>query len=80
MSNPLRAVANKIWAKNKLRQIDKAIETGALEDLLIAADMDINDPLIAEMSMPDCLDALRVRMTERFSKIYEIELGEKWTR
>lgn len=72
MSLLLKFVANK-----KLKEIQSAMQSGNLLELTKAADMDLNDPMFAEMSMDEGLEVIRVRLADRLKEIELIKRGKK---
>ena len=61
------------WAKMTLKQmqITKALNSGKLNDLLEAADIDPTDPMFRDMPIQEAYEVIQVRLADRVKQIQE---------
>ena len=61
------------WARTTLKivQIEKALTTDKLNDLLVAADIDPSDPMFRDMPIQEAYEVIQVRLADRVKQIQE---------
>jgi hypothetical protein len=71
----VRAI-EKHYAKKALRQIEIAYESNSIAEWAKAAELDLNDPDISNLSMEEATQVIQVRVADKMKRIAKL-LGEQ---
>lgn len=66
----------KYYAKKSLEQINLALKSNSILQWAKAAELDLNDPKIANLSMEEATQVMQVRLADKVRRIQEL-LGEQ---
>lgn len=69
-------VIEKYYAKKSLEQINLALKSNSILQWAKVAELELNDPKIANLSMEEATQVMQVRLADKVRRIQEL-LGEQ---